>query len=160
MKALHTPLAIAALLATLTGSAMAQMGTDGMHRHDYRDGHQAMRMEKMHEHRQARHHQLLGELKTKLQLQPGQETAWKVFADAVQPPAQPAIKLERASMEKLSTPERIEQMRALHAQRSAEMKKRADATLAFYAGLNPDQKKSFDAETARFMGNGPLRGHH
>ena len=64
-------------------------------------------------------------------------------------------------MEKLTTPERIDQMQALHAQREAEMKKRGDATKTFYAGLTPEQKKTFDAETARFMAGGPgMRGHH
>jgi hypothetical protein len=58
-------------------------------------------------------------------------------------------------MEKLSTPERIDQMQALHAQREAEMKKRGDATKTFYAGLSAEQKKTFDAETARFMSGGP-----
>ena len=37
--------------------------------------------------------------------------------------------------------------------------RRAEATLAFYAGLNAEQKKAFDAETARFMAAGPVRGH-
>mgnify|MGYP000387936472 CR=1 FL=1 len=68
--------------------------------------------------------------------------------------------IDRAAMAKLSTPERIDQMQALHAQRDAEMKKRGDATKTFYAGLNAEQKKTFDAETARFMQQGPGMRHH
>jgi Spy/CpxP family protein refolding chaperone len=39
--------------------------------------------------------------------------------------------------------------------RMAEMDKRADATKTFYAALSPEQKKVFDAETARGR-----HGHH
>lgn len=56
---------------------------------------------------------------------------------------------DRAEMDKLTTPERIDKMRALRTQRDAEMDKRADATKAFYATLTPEQKKVFDANTAR-----------
>ena len=63
-------------------------------------------------------------------------------------------------MEKLTTPERIDQMQDMHAQREAEMKKRGNATKLFYASLNAEQKKTFDAETARMMhGGGKERGH-
>lgn len=157
MNVLRTPLFTAGLLAALASPVMAQMGPGGMsHPHE---GHHGPRMEKMHEHRAARHQQHLTELKAKLQLQTGQETAWKTFAEAMQPPAQPLARGHLATMDKLTTPERIEQMQAMHAQRDAAMKKRAEATLAFYAGLNAEQKKTFDAETARFMAAGPVRGH-
>ena len=152
MKALRTSLITASLLATLAGAAMAQMGPGGM---PGPDGQHGPRMEKMREHMAERHQQHLAELKSKLKLQTGQEAAWKTFAEAMQPPAQPPARVDRAAMEKLSTPERIDQMQALHAQREAEMKKRGDATKAFYASLGAEQKKTFDAETARFMSGGP-----
>ena len=59
----------------------------------------------------------------------------------------------RAEMAKLTTPERIDKMRELRTQRTTEMHaamdKRSDATKAFYATLNPEQKKTFDAETLK-----------
>jgi protein CpxP len=39
------------------------------------------------------------------------------------------------------------------------MDKRADATKIFYAALSPEQKKTFDAETAR-RGHRGGYGHH
>lgn len=158
MKVLRTSLITAGLLAALAGSAMAQMGPGGM---PGPDGHHGPRMEKMREHMGERHKQHLADLKGKLKLQPHQEAAWNTFEQAMQPPAPPAARADRAAMEKLTTPERIDQMQAMHAQREAEMKKRGDATKTFYAGLTPEQKKTFDAETARFMAGGPgMRGHH
>ncbi len=155
MKALRTSLITAGLLATLASSAMAQMGPGGMPGHDTREGHHGPRTEKAREHMREqmaeRHAQHLATLKAKLQLSATQEAAWKTFADAMQPPAAPPARIDRAAMDKLSTPERIDQMQAMHAQRDAEMKKRGDAAKTFYASLSAEQKKAFDAETARFM---------
>lgn len=152
MKALRTTLITAGLLATWASSAMAQMGPGNM---SGREDHHGPRMEKMREHRAEHHQKHLTELKSKLKLQTGQEAVWKTFADAMQPPTQLPARPDRAAMEKLSTPERIDQMQALHAHREAEMKKRGDATKTFYASLSAEQKKTFDAETARFMSGGP-----
>ena len=58
-----------------------------------------------------------------------------------------------ADMEKLSTPERIDKMRSERAQHMADMTtamdKRDEATKTFYATLDADQKKVFDAEHSR-----------
>ena len=149
MKPIRTTLALASLALALGASAFAQTGPGpGMG-----PGAQAARpemREHMREHMAERHAKHLGELKAKLKLDAGQEAAWKTFADSMQMPAAPGI-ADRAAMAKLSTPERIDQMQTLHAQRDAEMKKRGDATKTFYAGLNAEQKKTFDAETARHM---------
>jgi protein CpxP len=104
----------------------------------------------------------LAEFKIKLQLTPAQEGAWTTYTEALKPPATPPARLERAAFEKLTTPERIDQMRALRAQRNAEMDKRADATKAFYATLTPSQKKVFDLETLRHHRPHPMmmRWHH
>jgi len=90
-------------------------------------------------------------LKQKLQLTPAQDSAWNTYVAAMKPPAG-VQRPDRAEFEKLTTPERIDRMRAMHAARTAEMEKRAEATKVFYAGLAPEQKKVFDAES--------LRGHH
>lgn len=164
MKALRTSVITAGLLATLASSAMAQMGPGGMPGHEPREGHHGPRTEKMRESMREqmaeRHAQHLAALKAKLQLSAGQEAAWQTFADAMQPPAATPARIDRAAMAKLSTPERIDQMQALHAQRGVEMKKRGDATKTFYAELSPEQKKTMDVETARFMaGAGGQRMH-
>lgn len=96
-------------------------------------------------------------LKQKLALTPAQEGAWTSFTTAMTPPARGA-RPDRAAFEKLSTPDRIDQMKALRNQRIAEMDRRADATKAFYAALTPDQKKVFDAEKMHRHGGGHHRG--
>jgi hypothetical protein len=155
MKAQHTALITAAWLALFSSTAMAQAGPSGMHTPD---GATTPRMEKMREHmrerRTERHAQHLAQLKARLQLGAEQKAAWASFAEAMKPPAHPPVRPDRVAMEKLSTPERIEQMQVLRAQRDAEMGQRAQAIKAFYVGLTADQKKTFDAETARFM-SGP-----
>ena len=83
-------------------------------------------------------------LKDKLKLTPAQEPAWTSFAASMQPPA-PHGRVEPGDMAKLTTPERIDKMRAMRAQRQAEMDKRGDAAKTFYATLTPEQQKVFDA---------------
>jgi periplasmic protein CpxP/Spy len=102
---------------------------------------------KMQEHMARRQ----AELKQKLQLTPAQETAWTAYTAVMKPPAR-MQRPDRAEFEKLTTPERIDRMRAMRTARIAEMDKRGDATKTFYTALTPEQKKVFDAETAR--------GHH
>lgn len=95
-------------------------------------------------------------LKAMLKLTPAQEGAWTTFTAALKPPIETMAKRpDPAEIAKLTTPERIDQMKALHAQRQGErnavMDKRAEATKAFYAALAPDQQKVFDAATVRYM---------
>ena len=154
MKPIRTSLIAAGLALALGSTAFAQTGPMAG------QGMPQARMEHMREHMSERHARHLADLKAKLKLEAGQEAAWKTFADTMQGPLAPPVRPERASLDKLTTPERIDQMQALHAQRDAEMKKRGDATKTFYAGLNAEQKKTFDAETARFMQQGPGMRHH
>ncbi len=100
------------------------------------------------------------ELKSKLQLTPAQEGAWTKFAEAMRPT--PAAKRpDHDAMMKLPTPERIDQMRALHQQHTAQMDQRGEAAKAFYATLSPEQKKRFDDQTARMMARrGGMGGDH
>ncbi len=152
MKLIRTSLIATGLTLVLAGTALAQAGPVAG------QGMSPSRMEHMREYKTERHARHLGELKAKLKLDPGQEQAWKNFAETMQAPVAPAARPGRAAFEKLTTPERIEQMQALHAQRDAEMKKRASATQALYAQLNAEQKIAFDAETAGHMQQG--RGVH
>jgi periplasmic protein CpxP/Spy len=104
---------------------------------------------KMQEHMARR----LAALKQKLQLAPAQESAWATFTSAMKPPAR-MQRPDRAEFEKLTTPERLDRMRAMRAARAAEMDKRADATKTFYASLTAEQKKVFDAESVHRRGGG------
>ncbi|MBV8619862.1 MAG: Spy/CpxP family protein refolding chaperone [Curvibacter sp.] len=93
----------------------------------------------------------LEKLKAKLKITPEQEGAWSTFTDAIKPPSNPPAHPDHAEWAKLTTPERIDRMQAMHSARAAEMSKRADATKTFYAALNADQQKVFDAESLRMM---------
>jgi hypothetical protein len=106
------------------------------------------------------------ELKAKLKITGEQEAAWGTFTATMKPHAAMDYKrADRAEMDKLTTPERIDKMRALRnehmATMNAAMDKREEATKTLYAALNADQKKVFDAEHAR-MGDrrrGRYAGH-
>lgn len=109
----------------------------------------------------------MAELKAILQITADQEGAWTAFTTAMKPPARmDHQRPDRAELSKLTTPERIDKMRALRtqhmAERTAAMDKREEATRAFYAALNTDQKKLFDAEQARMDHHhgGHRGGHH
>lgn len=105
------------------------------------------------------------ELKARLQLAPEQEGAWTAFTAAMQPPARAARPTpeQRAEFAKLSTPERIDKMRTLRTLRMAEMNafldQRGEAIKTFYAALNPEQQKTFDAERQKRARRGD-RGRH
>lgn len=106
------------------------------------------------------------ELKDKLKITTAQEEAWSRYTAAMQPPAHDARPTpeQRAELDKLPTPERIDRMRALRTQRMNEMNatldKRDEATKAFYASLSPEQKKTFDAERTKPHGSHQGGRHH
>ena len=172
-------LVLAALLATAAASAMAQTAPvattpaptatapmtaskpagpagERMGRHD------PAKMQAMMAKRQA-------DMKAKLNITPAQEGAWTSFTTAMQPPANMggrATPEQRAEFDKLTTPERIDKMRAMRTQRmtdmSAAMDKRGAATKTFYAALTPEQQKVFDAEHKKHGPHGGRGGpgHH
>jgi hypothetical protein len=160
MKYANKHLVIAAVLVTLGLAAGAQTPPPGpgpggpgpqMMRGEHHGRMDPARM-------QERMAKRLGTLKQKLQITPGQEGAWTTYTAALKPTQ--FNRPERGEMEKLTTPERIDSMRAMRAQHIAEMDKRADATKAFYAALSPDQRKVFDAESSRFGRHGGRGGRH
>ena len=161
MKKLIQSLVVAGLMAAAGGAAFAQMG-EGMMGHDGMQHRDPARMAQMH----AKH---LADLKAKLKITASQEPAWTAFSDAMKPPADMMGKRpDRAEMDKLPTPERIDKMRALHKEHmtvmEAAMDKRAEATKTFYAALSAEQKKTFDAEHAKhdkmgMRGDGQHRMH-
>lgn len=159
---------LAGLLATVGASAMAQgtpaappagpavagkpSGPPGerMGRHD------PAKMQAMMAKRQA-------DMKAKLKITPAQEGAWSAYTASMQPPVRGAHPTpeQRAEFDKLTTPQRIDKMKEMRAQRMGEMNaamdKRGEATKTFYAALTPEQQKVFDAEHAKHR-RGP--GHH
>jgi periplasmic protein CpxP/Spy len=148
MKSIRTTLIATALMAGLTGLALAQNTTEP------NDNPRVGRMEKMREYKAERHTerhmQRLVELKSKLSLQAAQEPAWMTFTQSMQHPG-PMARPERASFEKLTTPERLDMMQTMKAARDTNMQQRSEATKAFYASLSAEQKQVFDQETARMM---------
>lgn len=96
---------------------------------------------------QDKHH---AALKAQLKLTTAQEGAWSAFTAAAKPHgAMQAKHPDPAEMAKLTTPERIEKMKTMRAQRMGEMAsamdKHDEATKALYAALTPEQQKIFDA---------------
>ena len=110
------------------------------------------------ERRQAHMAQRIEALKAQLKLTPAQEPAWAAFTAAMQPGERPA-RLDRTNMDKLTTPERIDRMRALRAQYAAEADRRGEATKTFDAALTPEQQKTFDAQAQRMGDKGGNRGN-
>jgi protein CpxP len=150
----HSPkqLIAAAVLAMLGLAATAQTPPGpppgGPGRMDRMERHDPGRMQQFMQQRRA---QKMARLKETLQIAPTQEGAWTAWTASMQPPTN-WQRPDRAELERLATPERIDRMRALRTERMGMMDKRAEATKAFYATLNPIQKRVFDLETAR-------RGH-
>lgn len=157
MKASLKPLLLAALLASAALPTLAEPGAgraaapcavkaDGEH--------PAYRQARWQEHMARR----AAELKTELKLSAEQETAWANYLAAMQPPADAATP-QRADLRQLTTPERLDRLRALHQQRDAAFERRAAATRAFYGALNAEQQKIFDERTARLHRHGRPRHH-
>ena len=165
MKSLQRHLLTAGLLASFAVAAVAQTQTppappaapgapQAMHR-DH--GMDPARMEQMRARMEERMARRLGELKQKLQISRGQENAWDAWTAAIKPtPRAQGQRPNREVFARLTSPERIDRMKAHRAQRNAEMDKRLDATRSFYAQLSPDQQKLFDQEGLRFAGG--MRG--
>lgn len=169
LKSLNS-LVFAGLLVTVAASATAQVppastapaaaAAEKQHGgHRMMGRHDPAKMQAWMAKRQA-------ELKAKLKITPAQEGAWTSFTAAMQPPAgmgQRPTPEQRAEFAKLATPDRIDKMRAMRAQRMTEMNaamdKRGEATKAFYAALSIEQQKTFDAEHMK-MARHAGRGHH
>jgi protein CpxP len=151
MKPAFKSLIVAGLLATAGFAAYSQGGGMGMM--DHHEGGKPMgRMDPAKMEQMVGKH--MADLKAKLKIAPAQEGAWTAFTSAMKPPAGMMDKrMDHADLGKLSTPERIDKMRSERTQRmadrSAAMDKRDEAIKTFYATLNADQKKVFDAEHSR-----------
>ena len=116
--------------------------------------HMAEMQQKMSE----RHAQLMERLKAELKITSAQEPAWNAYvARTAHEPRKPAGAADDWS--KLTTPQRLEKMQALHNEHNAEMAKRIDATKSFYAQLTPEQQKAFDTQGGGSRHAG-MKGEH
>jgi hypothetical protein len=150
MKPVFKPLLLAGLMAAAV-STLAQPGP-GAGGPGAGPGAASPELRERMQDRMQRHmDRRTSDLKAKLKLSAEQEGAWTSYVAAMKPPA-PAAHPSRTELDKLTTPERLDKMREWRKQREAEMDKRDDATRAFYATLNDEQKKIFDANTGRPAG--------
>jgi periplasmic protein CpxP/Spy len=92
------------------------------------------------------------ELHDKLKLSPGQEGAWNTYIGRMQPADRPQ-RPDRDAMQKLSVPERMDQMMAMLKQHEQQLAERTAATKEFYAQLTPEQQKVFNAEFGKGWGH-------
>lgn len=142
MNKLHKSILIGMTVIGLGATAVAaradigdcgQMGRMGGYGHGWSS-------EKMQE-RMAKHQ---ADLHAKLKLSAAQEPAWKTFTDSMQPGAM-MQRPDRAEMEKLAAPERMEKMLGMMKDHESRMSSHLAALKTFYATLTPEQKKTFDA---------------
>lgn len=116
------------------------------------------------EHRAARFAEHRAAMETRLhdtlKLSATQESAWQKFTGAMKPSATPAM--SRESLTGLTAPERADKMVEMSRQHQAAVEQRATALKEFYAVLNPEQKRAFDAFHAGMRhigGHGGMPGH-
>ncbi|MCY1560367.1 LTXXQ motif family protein [compost metagenome] len=76
-----------------------------------------------------------------------------------QPDARPARQGPREDWSKLTTPQRLDKMAAMKAERDARMGQRHDAIKSFYAVLNAEQQKVFDAKQMQGFQRAGMKGH-
>jgi hypothetical protein len=162
MKSIFKPLLITAVLASSGMLAQAQMPSAGqgmMHAHA-QGGSGRMDPAKMQERMAAR----TAELKAKLNLNAAQEGGWTSYLAAMQPPAghkrmggDDRRKMHE-EMQALTTPQRLDRMAAMKAERDAQMQQRHQATRNFYDLLTTEQQKVFDANAMMGGGHGGKGG--
>lgn len=145
------------IAAGLFGASAFAVAQNADTKGDMQGKHRMERMAKMQAHKSE--HQ--AKLKAELKLKPEQEAAWTAFVagTAHGPRMGGRDGAQHAEMAKLTTPERLDKMMAMHAERSAEMAKRMEATKTLYAKLTPEQQKTFDAQgMGGFQRTGMKRG--
>ena len=166
MKSVRHALLLTTLAATLAGSVFAQTTAPAPAADVPAASAKAREHKRMDPaQRQERFQQRMADLKQKLQITAQQENAWTTFAGAMQPPQAQRPRVDREALARMTTPERIDQMRAMRDQRNMQMDRRAEATKAFYAALTPEQQKTFDEIGTQRMGRGhghggKGHGHH
>ena len=104
-------------------------------------------------------------LRVALQLRPDQEPALKALVAAMVPPEGMGMRMGKMGeghekMASMTTPERLDHMKAMMAQHEARFEQHSAAVKKFYAQLTPSQQKAFDAMSLKMGGRmGPGGGH-
>lgn len=88
------------------------------------------------------------DLHGKLNLSAAQDPAWKKFTTAMQPPADEQ-RPDKSTMDKLTTPERLDRMQTHMAEHQQRMQQRNAAVKEFYGQLSDSQRKVFDENFMR-----------
>jgi len=96
-------------------------------------------------------------LHDKLKLNANQEGAWNAYLAKVRPADMPK-RPDRAEIDKLPAPDRMEKMLGFMKEGEKRMADRVAATKEFYAVLTPEQQKVFNDEFGR--GKGRRGGMH
>jgi len=149
-KKLLAALIVASGTAFVAMPSLAQ-GPDGCYGMGPMGGERAQgRMgERMKQHQQRLH--------DALKLNPEQEKAWAKYQES-HPFGQPGLRAQREDLSKLSAPERADKMLELQRQHQDAMGKHVTAMKDFYAQLTPEQKKTFDEQSALQGRQGGRRG--
>ena len=114
-----------------------------------------------HQGREGREHKTMPDMAKRmseaLQLTPAQQPALTAYIDSMKPPADKGDgQPPRMDMGKMTTPQRMDDMRAKMVEALARFDARATATKKFYAQLTPSQQKVFDNMHAKMRHN--MRG--
>jgi hypothetical protein len=132
--------ALAAVFAATLASSAAIAGQHDHHDCDgpgaYERGSDKRMTDRMNKHRTEQ----MAKLYAALKLKPEQESAWKQFQAAHQPP----VGAPQPPAAAKDTPSRLDQMLARHEQQTKQLQAHVQAEKDFYATLSVDQKKAFD----------------
>ena len=83
-----------------------------------------------------------------LNIRPDQDGAFQALVATMWPPEGKGgmgMHGDQDGMDRMTTPQRLDRMAARMSERQAEFQRHADAVRRFYAALNPDQQRAFDA---------------
>jgi periplasmic protein CpxP/Spy len=141
------------LLSLATALALASGATLALAQPGFGPGHGACghmgegRHGAQFEQRMNRHHERhQTALKAALKLTSDQESAWTKFTESTRPDFKGMPHHNSAEWDALSTPQRLEKMQALRAERDKQMDRHIEAVKQFYATLTPEQQKVFDQQ--------------
>ncbi|MEN9843749.1 MAG: hypothetical protein RLZZ612_1578 [Pseudomonadota bacterium] len=137
MKSIRFSMASVALALTCGMTLAAHAHTHGPKGGDFAHG-QTPEMRQQHVMQQQ------ATLKAALQLTPEQEPAWERFVQQMKP-LSPVARPNAAELHAMTTPQRLEKMKALRAERDAHINQRMQSIHTFYDALTPAQQKVFDA---------------
>jgi len=96
-------------------------------------------------------------LHDKLSLAAAQEPSWKEFKEGMKPPGEDKLP-DFDAIEKLPAPDRMARKLEMMKEHQAFMESRVPLVKKFYDGLNPEQRKAFDADFMHF--GSPHHMHH